>query len=153
MIYIIIIIALFITTFILHNHSSRKQTVTWPITLLKEIFIPFYWIFYGPFMETFFGIFKCSDGYHKVVTEMSCYSAMHISFVVISILFVIFLMSLIVLYGFFGTENNPIQENAFARIDQADVFGLIAFRFVIIIYSTFVSNVHLFNFRKLEIGL
>jgi len=137
--YIVIVIGLFV--YVVYCVSTKGSHHLWPIDLLKELFTLIPWIFYGPFMESFIGVFKCSDGVHKIDNSMRCYKGVHIFFIIFSIIMGIVLLLLTLLCALFYTETSPIKENSLAKRNQVTEVLIILFRFIVIIYTSFVYNV------------
>ncbi len=140
---ITVILGLFAYT--VYSLSIKKFYFLWPVNLLKEALTLLYWILFLPFTEAFLEIFKCENGYNKIDTSMECLNGIHIFFVVLSIVFLILLVSITVLVALFYNETQPVQEDAFSRVEDSTELLMLLYRLGIAIYSTFVTSV-----RKIE---
>lgn len=121
--------------------TEQECRFEWTFTLLEKLLDITYWILYAPFLEAFIGIFKCSDEHHKVVTGMSCYGGVHITFIVISMIFSCLVLVIAVFCSILYTETNTVKDNVVSRIDDGDELLIVAIRLFLIIYTTFVQSV------------
>jgi len=137
---ITIIIGLFIYT--IYSLAIKKFYFLWPVNLLKGSLTILYWILFNPIMEAFLAVFKCENGYHTIDTTMQCYQGTHIFFIIFSVIFIILLLLVAVLAALFYNETQPIQEDAFARLEDSSEILMLLFRMGIIVYSTFVVSVY-----------
>ncbi len=134
-----IIICLFVYT--IYSLAIKKFYFLWPVNLLKGALTILYWILFLPFMEAFLSVFSCVNGHHKIDTSMQCYQGVHIFFVVFSFVFMFLLLGITVLSALFYNESQPIQEDAFSRIEDSTEVLMLLYRTGIVIYSTFVYTV------------
>jgi len=121
--------------------SSKESYFNLFFDVLVKLIDPVYWVLYGPFLEVFIGIFKCSDGYHKIVRSVSCYSGIHITLIVFCMFFSLLLIFLVIFCNLFHTETNPVKENVLSKIDEKSELPIIVFRILVIIYIIFIQNV------------
>jgi hypothetical protein len=121
--------------------SNKESYFNWSFSVLLRLINVVYWVLYSPFLEVFMGIFKCSNGYHKINTRMSCYGGTHITLIVFCMIFNLLLIFIIIFCSLFYTETNPVKENALVRVDDEVELPLIPFRIFSIIYVTFFHNV------------
>lgn len=130
-----------LSAYAVHSVSAMGVHALWPIALLKELLTLLHWALYGPFMEAFVGVFKCSGSVNKLDTSIKCYEGVHIFFVIFSIIMALLLFTIVVLCALFNNETNSTQDHSLAKLDDDSELFTVFFRLATIIYSTFVYNV------------
>ena len=138
---VIILIELALFIYIGCFTKNSQYYSTWPIIVLRELLTLSYWALFAPFMELLMGIFKCDNGKNKIVETMNCYEGIHIFYVVFSLIFIILLFGITTISTFFYNETRFSQDDASAKSEDSTEILWILFRLLIIIYTTFVSNV------------
>ena len=149
--YITILIVIFLC--VTYCDPKISFYFSWFITILNKLIILLKWVLYGPFMESFVGVMKCTDNNHKILKSINCYEGIHIFLVILSIIFGILLLSIVLFCSLLHNETIPDNKSNIGKINDYTDIILIIWRFIIIIYCSFVFNVYfIINYRRLGIG-
>ena len=82
--------------------------------MLRFIFLITQWLLTVPILDALMIPLKCTllkSGFYG----FQCYGGIHLTFVIISIIFLVIFFLISVIISIFLNESNPILENAFSR--------------------------------------
>lgn len=113
----ILFVLLSISSYIFISYSvvSHKFIITWPINLLRFLFLVMIWIGFLPFLEAFLIIFECSTEMQEIMGASSCFTGLQIFFMIFSVCFIILYILICLMISLYFVETKEIPENAFSR--------------------------------------
>lgn len=133
-----LILGLFVYMMCSASNSSAHQ---WLTKTLETLLLWTYWIFFTPFMEIFFSVFKCKEGKHAIVKTMGCFEGVHIFLVVLSVLFALLLLGVAMLYALLLSEVQATRKDALAKSEDAwDILHCL-YRVLLAVFSVFLNAV------------
>lgn len=136
---VLLIIGLF--AYVLYCVKIKKYSFTWPLEVLKNIFIFLYWVLFTPIFESMVSVFRCVDGYQVIDRTMKCYGVAHIILMVVSAIFGLVLFFMGILISLLFHIAQPVPEDALARMETNVDVVFTLHRAFIVVFSTFVNTV------------
>jgi len=137
----IVILIISIIAFIQYSIVIKKFYFSWPVKLLRPMLLFLLWIFYTPLLESFVSMFRCREGVHYIVSNMECFSGVHIAFGILSIIFSIFLFVICLFICLLYNETQPVVDDAFARSENTFEVIFLVYRTGIVLFCNFINNV------------
>ncbi len=142
---------------------KKIEYVPWMLNILRMLVLLFMWVTYGPILQCLMYLMRCnSDSYHVIDTSMICYGPLHISLIVIGMLFFVLAVTLAVLLALVYSKTEPTSEDKLAqyltcvivaRLANPIDVELMVFRTVLLISCSFDGNMFGMFLLKLFISI
>ena len=110
-----VLVLMILYCFIAFRILLDKEIVRWTVSFLRGNLVFFYFALYSPVMECFVSMFKCENGMHFIDNSLQCFQSVHIAFILISILFLIFTLLIAAFSVFFFNHTHQHSKDALSR--------------------------------------
>jgi len=89
------------------------------IRIIQQFHCLFFWVLLIPNFDFFISIFECdaNTGKHKILTSLTCWSALHACYCAIFSVGLLLFLSVTVLISMLNNESRPSNTDALTRLD------------------------------------
>jgi hypothetical protein len=104
-----------------------------------------------PTFDFFISIFECdaSTGKHKILTSLTCWSALHACYCAIFSVGLVLFLSITVLISLLNNESRPSNTDSLTRLDTNQEVYLTVYRIILVVVSHYTADYQTYQWLTL----
>jgi len=121
------------------------------IRIIQLLHCLFFWVLLIPTFDFFISIFECdaSTGKHKILTSLTCWSALHACYCAIFSVGLVLFLSITVLISLLNNESRPSNTDSLTRLDTNQEVYLTVYRIILVVVSHYTADYQTYQWLTL----